>query len=127
MADSQRYGRVPAELGRAGWQRTAAHTATAGTVQGTGTSQQKALDDLGTRLAAMAARGSDQPSAWWDDANCTLWVAYPDTVHGGHRAVAVHMTGASAPLPGTNVYAGLAGTAPASEAFATSEGMERVR
>jgi uncharacterized Zn finger protein (UPF0148 family) len=80
----QRFAKVPAETGRAGYARTAPHTATAGTVQGRGTSQRAALDDLGTMLtAAMARAGSDTPSFAWDAANQALSVAVPDVMHGG--------------------------------------------
>jgi hypothetical protein len=123
MAESQRYARVPAETGRASWRKDAGHTATVGRVQGQGASQAKALDNLASLLTQAAGReATDSPSAWWDEANAVLWVAVPDVMHGGHTSFNIRMTGSGPVIGGGSE----GGTAPASEAFATSAGMRRV-
>ena len=123
MSEARRYARVPATLGRAGWQRSAEHTAEAGNVKAWGKSAASALDALGEALGAMADRAHEPASVWWDAANRSLWIAYPDAAGGGYRAVRVHMLAGE---PG-RVYAGMSGSGPASEAFANAEGMTRVR
>lgn len=111
-----RLAKVRAAMGRAGWQRTAPHTATAGRVTGRGPSQQAALDDLGAKLAAACERdaGSDgKPSFAWDADNECLWVAVPDVMHGGHTAYIVNMRHGNPALSPCV----MSGNEPASEAF----------
>lgn len=117
MTDTTRYARVRAIMGRASWHRNAPHTATAGTLQGTGTSQAAALDDLGSQLAAACERDAGEPSFAWDAANGNLWVAVPDVIHGGHRAYVVHMDG-DTPRLGSGVSAGNADVADAFKSWA---------
>lgn len=122
MSGAQRYARVPAELGRGGWQRNASHTATVGQVQGRGTSQASALDDVAGQLAAMAARAHEAPSFWADDQGA-LWVAVPDLRDGGstsYRVSGVSVAdGAAASLNSFN-------KACAADAHASAEGMRRI-
>jgi len=120
--DAQHYARVPAELGRAGWQRTAARTATAGAVTGYGTSASGALADLGKVLARMAGAAHEVPSFWWDEANGQLHVAVPDSVTGGHHGYIVRMTGAGPVVAACTS----SGAGPASQAYANAAGMARV-
>lgn len=118
----QRHARVPAELSREGWQRTAGHAATAGQVTGRGTSGAAALADLGSALEAMASRAYAEPAFWWDADNGCLHVITPDHVSGGHFAHIVVMTDAG-PYVSTGTSSG---AAPAGEALATAVGLERV-
>lgn len=122
--DTTRFARVRATMGRAGWSRHAAHTATAGTVQGTGSSQVLALADLAGQLTEAAGRGQQDPVFAWDKANAVLWVAVPDVMHGGHRQYAVRMGPG-----GPEVAAGCQSSSPydVSQAFAGSAGTEVLR
>jgi hypothetical protein len=118
-----RYARVPAETGRAGWQRDAEHTATAGALQGRGTSQAGALAALGEALAAMASRASDAPMFGWDAPNRTLWVAVPDAHHGGSVHYIVHFDESGNPsVSGSTTL----DRSPAREAWQSSEGITRL-
>lgn len=122
MSDAQRHARVPAEMSRDGWARSAGHVATAGGVTGRGKSAAAALDDLAAALGAMAGRAAEEPTFWWDADNRALHVAVPDVRDGGHSAYIVMMTD-------TGPYASMcksAGCAPASEALTSATGMERV-
>jgi hypothetical protein len=112
--ETQRYARVPAATGRAGWQRTSPHTATAGQLEGRGASQAAALADLGSKLEAMAGRAAGEPSVWWDADNAVLWVAVPDAAHGGHHAYPVKFPdGTQAPSRSVCVTSGAADAADA--------------
>jgi hypothetical protein len=122
MTDGQRHAKVPAELSRAGWQRTAAHVATAGQVTGRGASVSAALDDLGGALAAMAGRARTEPAFWWDADNQGLHVVVPDAVTGDSVAYMVMIADGTARL--SVCTTGMAG--PPSEALATAVGLERV-
>jgi hypothetical protein len=91
MSDTaQRYARVPAELSRAGWSRRSDHVATAGAVQGRGTSVAGALESLAVNLAAMAARVHDAPAFAWDSDNRSLRVAVPSALDNGCTHYIVH-------------------------------------
>lgn len=122
MSGAARHARVPAELGRDGWARTAGHTATAGTATGRGASMGAALDDLGAVLAAMASRAHDEPSFWWDAANGQLHVAVPSPVDGGHTSYIVRMGDAGPSLSQCTS----SGSAPACDALASAVGVTRV-
>lgn len=122
VSGAARYARVPAELGRDGWQRTAGRTATAGSVTGRGASDAAALDDLGALLAAMASRARQEPSFWWDADNACLHVAVPDPVDGGHTGYIVRMTDAGP----VRSQCTSSGSAPAAEALTTAVGVTRV-
>jgi hypothetical protein len=122
MTDGQRHAKVPAELSRAGWQRTAAHVATAGQVTGRGTSDAAALADLGGALAAMAGRARVEPAFWWDADNQGLHVVVPDAVTGDSAAYMILIADGTARL--SVCTTGMAG--PPSEALATAVGLERV-
>lgn len=119
---ARRCARVPAELSRDGWQRTAGHVATAGQVTGRGTSGAAALADLAGALEAMASRAYAGPAFWWDAANRQLHVVTPDPVSGGHFAYIVRMTDAG-PVQSQCTSSGVA---PAGEALSTAVGMARV-
>jgi hypothetical protein len=122
VSDATRYARVPAELSRAGWQRTAAHVATAGQVTGRGTSQAAALADLGASLEAMAGRARTEPAFWWDADNQGLHVVVPDAVTGDSVAYMVMFDAGTVRLStGTTGMAG-----PPETALAHAEGLERV-
>jgi hypothetical protein len=118
----QRHARVPAELSREGWQRTAGHAAAAGQVTGRGTSDAAALADLGSALEAMASRAYAEPAFWWDAANRQLHVVTPDHVSGGHHSYIVRMTDAG-PVQSRCTSSG---SAPVGEALSTAVGMTRV-
>lgn len=119
MTDQQRYARVPAALGRAGWQPTAAHTATTGQLAGRGKSQAEALADLARLLEEAAHRVREAPAFWWDADNRVLWVTVPDAVHGGCTAYPVHMDGeVPTTSGGVTTY-----EAPAAAAMAQSVGI----
>jgi hypothetical protein len=122
MSDVQRHAKVPAELSRAGWQRTAAHVATAGQVTGRGTSVSAALDDLGRSLEAMAGRARTEPAFWWDADNQGLHVVVPDAVTGDSVAYMVMIADGTARL--SKATTGMAG--PPADALATAVGLERV-
>jgi hypothetical protein len=122
MSDAPRYARVPAELSRAGWQRTAAHVATAGQVTGRGTSDAAALADLGESLTAMAGRLRPGPAFWWDADNQGLHVVVPDPVTGDSVAYMVMIADGTARL--SVCTTGMVG--PPSDALATAVGLERV-
>lgn len=114
----QRYARVPAATGRASWRKDAAHTATAGHLQGTGTSQAAALESLASLLSAMAGRANQDPCLWWDQGNRVLFIAFPDPVTGDHSAVTVHFSG---DVPRIGSFS--SGQGPACRAFTSAEGM----
>lgn len=119
MTEQQRFARVPAEMGRAGWQRTAPHTATTGQLAGQGESQAEALADLARLLEATAHRAHETPAFWWDADNRVLWVTVPDAVSGGCTAYPVHMDGEVPTVSGgVSSYA-----APAAVAMAQSVGI----
>jgi hypothetical protein len=106
-------------MSRGGWQRDASHLATVGALQGRGTSQQAALGDLSSQLAAMASRASEAPCLWWDAANQSLWIAVPDAVSAGSTSYRVGFE------TGTPVLSRCTSSnaAPASEAHASAVGM----
>ena len=122
MSESQRYARIPAELGRAGWQRDSAHVATVGGVQGRGTSVQAALDDVSGHLAEMAGRANGQPAFWSDDQG-GLWVVIPDMRDGG--SISYRVSGVTV-TPGATVRLCSFNRAGADQAHATAEGMTRL-
>jgi hypothetical protein len=117
----QRYAKVKAATGRAGWSKTAEHTATVGHVEGRGTSQAAALDNLAALLAGMAERNGADPALWWDADNRVLFIAVTDVVDGGHRAVTVDMSGDKPRISCTS-----SGTADAYHAFDSAVGMTAV-
>jgi hypothetical protein len=120
MSGAPRYARVRAALGRAGWARTADHTATVGMVTGRGTSDAAALADLGSLLEAMAGRANELPSLWWDESGRTLWVAVGNPLTGDHDAVTVDMSGdvpritstSNGSGPACRAFSGAVGTVP---------------
>lgn len=122
MSEVQRYARVPAELGRAGWQRSAGHTATSGALQGRGTSQASALESLAGQLSAMASRAGTAPAFYWDAGNQALHVAVPDAVTGDHTAYIVMIHDGEARLSVCTT----GGEGAPENAFASAVGMERV-
>ena len=123
MSESQRYARVPAELSRAGWQRDAAHVATAGTVTGRGTSQAAALADLGGALTAMASRASLAPAFGWDAENRMLWVAVPATRDNGSTHYVIRLDADGAPTVSDSVTSD---SRPARDAWQTAANIERL-
>lgn len=118
-----RYARVPATMGHGPWSGKSGHTATAGAVQGRGTSESKALADLGALLAAAASRDASAEPSFWADENGGLWVAVPDVMHGGFRSYRVSgvtvASDASAKMTGS-------GTGDASEAYTSAAGMRKI-
>jgi hypothetical protein len=122
MSEVQRYAKVPAQTGRAGWQRTSEHTATAGSLQGRGTSIAAALESLGAQLTAMASRADVPPAFYWDADNQALHIAVPNPVTGDHVSYIVTVLDGEARLS-TCTTSG--GGAP-DTAFEHAIGMERV-
>jgi hypothetical protein len=111
-------------MGRAGWQRDAAHTATLGTLQGRGSSQAKALEDLARLITEAAGRdSSDAVSVAWDADNRGLWVAVPDVMHGGHDEFMLTFRADGSPVRVRRVAAGVS---PARDAFAGCAGFAPV-
>ena len=88
--DGQKFARVAAVMSRAGWHRSAEHVATAGNVQGRGTSVAAALESLAASLADMAARVYGAPAFAWDSDNRALWVAVPSALDNGCTHYIVH-------------------------------------
>lgn len=120
MTDAQRYARVEATMGREGWRRDALHTATISTLTGRGTSQAKALADLGRLITEACKRDlSDGVKFAYDADNANLWVAVPDIMHDGYRGYAVDCSG-QAPA-GARLCVN--GTGPAREAWTHAVGM----
>jgi hypothetical protein len=62
MSDATRCARVPAELSRAGWQRTAAHVATAGQVTGDSVAYMVMIDGGTARLSVCTTGMVGPPS-----------------------------------------------------------------
>ena len=123
MSETQRYARVPAEMSRAGWQRTAWHVATAGKVTGRAASVAGALADLADHLKAMAGRAYEPPRFFWDADNGGLHVVTPDPVSGGHFAYMVMFPEGRPPYLSQGTASG---TAPVSEALSTAVGLDPV-
>jgi hypothetical protein len=114
----QRYAKVRAALGRASWRKDAEHTATAGFIEGRGSSQASALESLAAQLSAMASRAGEDPALWWDAANRSLWIAVTDVASGSHTETCVDMSGDVPRIASTG-----SGQGPACRALVTAVGM----
>jgi len=123
MTEAPKYARVQATMGRAGYSRHAAHTATLGALQGHGASQAKALEHLASLIVEACQRGASVPvdgvTFAYDADNSNLWIAVPDVLHGGASEYVVDCSG---DVP-ANPHGGGSRTGMARDAFAHCVGM----
>lgn len=123
MSETQRYARVPAELGRAGWRRDAPHTAECGSVRGSGKSVAAALADLGSQLETIAKAARTDPTFWHDADNGLLTVAVPQADGESWVSYTVRLGQESGPVLATGTTHG---GGDVREAYANAIGYARV-